>query len=166
MRAKVWLAVVVSTAVVAGCGVVKSVENGVPNPITPEQSRARVVDAAQEIVGTLDLSVLRATFSHSSCNDQGEAPFRGTVKLFYPPASSFEESDVEVAAMVNILQSSGWTADSEFHSHGAVLKKNGVVVVFAPQNVSSPNRNVELLGECLDVTTKKGDTQAEPLTFG
>jgi len=38
------------------------------------------------------------------------------------------------------------------------LTKNNVVVVFGPQNVSDPNREVELFGECLDVTSTK-DTE-------
>lgn len=51
---------------------------GVSDPITPGQSKARVVDAAESIVGILDLPVESAIFWRSSCNDQGEAPFRGS----------------------------------------------------------------------------------------
>jgi hypothetical protein len=47
------------------------------------------------------------------------------------------------------------TGDPDFHSHGTVLKRNNVVAVFGPQNVSVPNRGIEICGECRDVTTTK-----------
>lgn len=127
----------------------------VSNPMTPDQSKAQVVDAVREIVATLNLHVVKASFWHSSCNDQGDPPFRGEAVITYPLAPSFDESDAEIANMVRRLQSLGWTGDPDFHSHGAALKKNNVVAVFGPQNVSTPNRGIELYGECRDMTTTK-----------
>ena len=77
-----------------------SIKNGgVANPLTPEQSKAQVIDAAQGIVGALKLQVIEPAFWHASCNDQGEAPFRGQMTIGYPRAASFEASDAEVAQM-------------------------------------------------------------------
>jgi len=46
------------------------------------------------------------------------------------------------------------------------LTKNNVVVVFGPQNVSDPNREVELFGECLDVTSTKDTREhVEPVAL-
>jgi hypothetical protein len=129
----------------------------VRNPLTPEQSKAQVVDAARDIVRALNLHVVEASFAHSSCNDQGEAPFRGEMRIAYPLAPSFEASDAEVAGMVQRLQGLGWTGDPAFHSHSPVLQKNNVAAVFRSQNVSTPTRGIELLGECRDVTTTKKD---------
>jgi hypothetical protein len=129
--------------------------DGVSNPITPEQSKAQVIDAAKEIVGILDLQVIKPAFWRASCNDQGEAPFRGQMTIGYPLAPSFEASDAEVAQMVQRLQSAGWTTDSDVHSHGTVLKKNGVQAVFYPQNAATPTNGIDLYGECRDVTTTK-----------
>lgn len=138
----------------------------VSNPMTPEQSKAQVVDGAQEIVRTLNLHVVTAYFRHSSCNDDGDAPFRGRVIIGYPPAPSFAESDAEIATMVQHLQSIGWTGDPDFSSHGTVVHKNNIVAVFGPQNVSSPNRDIELFGECRDVTTTKETKDSpEAITF-
>jgi hypothetical protein len=132
-----------------------SLGSGVSDPMTPEQSKAQVVDAAREIVNALSLHIVSASFEHSSCNDDGVAPFRGVVSISYPLAPNFEQSDAEVAKMVQHLQSIGWTGDPEFHSHGTVLKKNNVTAVFRPQNVSSPNRGIEVSGQCRDMTTTK-----------
>lgn len=123
--------------------------------MTPAQSKAQVVDAAREIVAALNLHVVNASFWRASCNDQGDPPFKGKAIITYPPAPSFEESDAEIAQMVQHLQSLGWTGDPDFHSHGTVLRKNNVVAVFGPQDVSGPNRGIELYGECRDMTTTK-----------
>jgi hypothetical protein len=140
----------------SGCGAVRSMTNhGVSNPMTPEQSRAQVVDAARELVAALRLPVTRAVFSHDSCNDQGEAPFQGHVVITYPLGPSFEASDAAQADMVTKLQSQGWSTDSDAHTHGMPLKKNGVKVTFWPQNAATPNNGIDLWGECRDVTTTK-----------
>ncbi|MCW2554084.1 MAG: hypothetical protein QOE74_5766 [Mycobacterium sp.] len=149
-------AVALMAALVSGCGAVSSIKNDdVANPLTPEQSKAQVIDAANEIVSTLKLSVIEPAFWHASCNDQGDAPFRGQMMIGYPLAASFEASDAEVAQMVQHLQSTGWTTDPDFHTHGTALKKNEVTAVFGPQNASDPTRSLELFGECRDVTTTK-----------
>jgi hypothetical protein len=53
---------------------VSSIKNDdVANPLTPEQSKAQVIDAANEIVSTLKLPVIEPAFWRASCNDQGES---------------------------------------------------------------------------------------------
>jgi hypothetical protein len=165
MRIRAWAVAAVVVALVSGCGVLNRFKDEVPNPVTPEQSKAQVVDAAKELVGTLDLDVVEAVFWNSSCNDQGEAPFRGQVRIAYPPAPNLEESEGQIADMAQRLESAGWAPDSEFRSHGTVLKKNNVVAVLGPQNVSSRNRDIQVYGECRDMTTAKGDNMPEPVTL-
>lgn len=151
---------------VSGCGVVHFLRDGVGYPMTPEQSKAQVVDAAREIVKAWHLHMVEAFFWRASCNDQGDPPFRGVMRIAYPRAASFEESDTQIAKMADSLQSIGWTGDPGFHSHGTVLKKNNVVAVLGPQNVSLPHRDVELYGECRDVTTTKNTKGSpEPIAF-
>lgn len=158
------LVAAVVAALVSGCDAVNPSSSS--EPMTPEQSKAQVVDAAREVVNTLDLQVVDAVFWHSSCNDQGEAPFRGQVRIDYPPAPSFAASGEEVAQMARRLEDSGWSSDSEFKSHGTVLQKNNVVVVLGPQNASVPTRDIQLFGECRDMTTAKGDNQTEKVDLG
>lgn len=54
----------------------------VRNPIAPPHARAQVI-AARDIVQALHAEVTEANFSYESCNDQGEAPFRGVVNLSF-----------------------------------------------------------------------------------
>jgi hypothetical protein len=124
------------------------------------------MDAARAIVGDLKLEAIDPAFWHASCNDQGEAPFRGQMSIGYPQAASFEASDAEVAQMVQRLKRIDWTGDPNFKSHRTVVKKNNVVAVLVPQNASDSTRSIELYGECRDVTTTK-DTRgnAETVTL-
>jgi hypothetical protein len=148
------MTVLVATAL-SGCGVMKSDADNVANPLTPEQSKSQVMDAAHNIVTTLNINVVEAAVWLASCNDQGDPPFRGRMRVAYPPAPSFAESDAQIAQMVQQLRGAGWKPDSDFHSHGTVLSKDNVVAVFGPQNVSDPNRDIQLYGECRDTTTTK-----------
>lgn len=161
------LAAVGAAVFVSGCGVMNLSTDRVSNPLTPAQSKSQVVDAARQVVEALNLHVVEAFFWRASCNDQGDPPFKGEARVAYPLAPSFEQSDSEVAQMAQRLEGLGWTSDSSFHSHGTVLQKNNVVVVFGPQNVSLPTRSIELHGECRDATTSKGaQGSPEPISFG
>lgn len=142
------------------------VNDGVSDPMTPDQARAQVVDAARDIVRGLNLRVDTANFSRASCNDQGDAPFRGEVNIFYPRPQSLDEADSQLKDMTQRLQNVGWSGDSDFQSHGTVLKKNGVDAVFYPANVSVPQGHIVLHGECRDVTTTKSQAgNTEYITF-
>lgn len=157
-------------ATMTGCDQVSSISTGdsstdETNSMTPDQSRAQVIEPANEIVAALDLPVVEAYFWHSPCSDDGKGPFRGKVAIWYPLAASFEESEAQIADMVQRLQSIGWTADPEFRSHSTALKKNNVVAVFGPQNASTPNRGIDVYGECRDVTTTRGNSLGEPITL-
>ncbi|MDH6194385.1 hypothetical protein M2272_001006 [Mycobacterium frederiksbergense] len=152
-------------ALISGCGLMNP--EGVRNPISPEESKAQVVDLAREVVHTLNLNVLSADFRHSPCNDDGVAPYRGEVVITYPLAASMDASDAEVAAMIEQLRSNGWTDDPDFHSHASVLTKNNVVIELDPQTVSDRKRGITLRGECRDITTStKYGTPFEDLNLG
>lgn len=163
------LAAALVATLITGCGATNKMTNhGVDNSMTPEQSKAQVVDAAKEIVGTLKLPVVSAYFWRSSCNDQGDPPFRGSMRIAYPLASSFEESQSQVQTFVALLRDEGWTAPgSDFRTHGTALIKNGVSAIFGPQAVGDTTNGFELLGECLDTTTTKEDaTGGEDIDLG
>ena len=147
----------VAVTLVSGCGAVSwMTNNGVANPMTPEQSKAQVIDAARDIVGILDLPVQSAYFWRSSCNDQGDPPFQGSMRIAYPLAPSLEASKTQISQWVEILRTKGWTAPGpDFHTHATALMKNGVSATFGPQAVGDSTNDFELLGECRDVTTTK-----------
>ena len=149
------MTIVAAATLLAGCGTVKSVANGVPNPMTPEQSKTQVLDAATDVSHAVAQPVASAHFSHSSCNDQGEAPFRGVVDIYY--AASIDPTAAADAfdRMTQRLQAAGWTAGGDFESHGTTLKKNDVDAILYPADASVAKVHIALYGECRDVTTTK-----------
>jgi hypothetical protein len=92
-------------------GVMNPYELGMRNPLTPEQAKAQVVDAAEEIVSVAGVPVMKdeATVYLDSCNDQGEAPFRGLASIWYPLAPSGEDAKNDTAAFLRALEGAGWT---------------------------------------------------------
>jgi hypothetical protein len=142
--------------------------HGVSNPLTPEQSKAQVIDAGREIVHTLGLEAIKPAFWHESCNDQGDPPFEGKMRIGYPRAASLQASDAEIADMVRRLKGIGWTSPSDdVHTHGTALEKNGVTAIFYGQNVADSTQSLVIEGECRDVTTTKqtaGSTEIVDLT--
>lgn len=134
---------------------------GPADSLTPEQSRTQVVDAAKEIVATLQLPVVSAYFWRSSCNDQGDPPFRGSMRIAYPLAQSSEASREQMREFTAKLRAAGWsTPGPDFHTHATGLVKGGVSATFGPQAVGIDTNGIELLGECRDVTTTKEDAPA------
>ncbi|SPM32951.1 hypothetical protein ACT16_17570 [Mycobacterium rhizamassiliense] len=124
--------------------------------MTPDQSKAQVISAARDVVTTLALKGASANFSRDSCNDQGEAPFRGRVVIAYDHAPTLEASQAEVQQMIAMLKQHGWGAPGDFRTHAPAVSKQGVTAVF---DVYSPVQNsggsISLYGECRDVTTKQ-----------
>lgn len=142
-----------AAAALTGCGMYMSDVDAVSDPLTPELSRAQVVDAATEIVTTLHLPVLRSAFWRASCNDSGLPPFRGHVRITYPRADNYARSEAEIADMIERLAALGWADNPNFHSHSRALAKGNVTAVFQNQNASVLDRAIDVLGECRDITT-------------
>jgi len=147
------VAATAATAALPGCGVYMSDADAVSDPLTPDQSRAQVVDAATEIVTTLHLPVLRTAFWRASCNDAGLPPFRGHVRITYPRADTDARADAEIVDMIELLATRGWADNPDFHSHSRAVVKNSVTAVFRNQNASVADRAIDVLGECRDITT-------------
>ncbi|WP_203452851.1 hypothetical protein, partial [Mycolicibacterium sp. CBMA 293] len=144
-----------AATLLAGCDTVNSLANGVTNPMTPEQSRSQVVDAATDVSHLIAKPVKSANFSRSACNDQGEAPFRGIVTIFYQPPADPQAAEAAFDDMTQRLRGGGWAADSDFKSHATTLKKGGVNSVLTPADASVAVVMVTLYGECRDMTTTK-----------
>ena len=137
------------------CSYIRNLSEGVTDPVTPDESKAQVIDAAREIVTTLSLKGVTAYFSHDSCNDQGEAPFRGRVRIAYDHAPTLEASKAEVHQMVATLKQHGWDVPGDFHTHGSAVSRHGTTAVFdfySPVQESGPS--IFIYGECRDMTTK------------
>jgi hypothetical protein len=169
ISAAIWRSAVICIAAamlaiaLQSCSTVRNLSEGVPNPMTPEQSKAQVVSAARDILATLGLKGVSAHFSRESCNDQAVAPFRGIVGLDYDHAPTLEASQAEIQQMIATLKQHGWAAAGDFHSHAPNVSKQGVTAVFDPYSpVQNAGGSITIYGECRDMTTKQ-NTPPEPI---
>ena len=145
------------------CSTVRNLSEGAHNPMTPEQSKTQVVNAAREIVTTLALKGVSANFARDSCNDQAVAPFRGRVELNYDHAPTLDASQAEIQQMIATLKQHGWGAAGDFHSHAPNVSKQGVTAVFDPYSpVQNAGGSISIYGECRDMSTKE-NTLPEPI---
>lgn len=164
--AKVFAALIVATVLMSGCAALDkfAFSGRQPEPLTPEQSKGQVIEAAHDIADITHLDVVRAVFWRSSCNDQGEPPYRSELLISRPLAGSFEAADAEDAALIEQLRRYGWQP-SDFLTHGTPLEKNGVYAVVGPQNAATPTRSLHLYGECRDFSSAKGTSSMEDINL-
>ncbi|MHA7664083.1 hypothetical protein [Mycolicibacterium sp. HS_4_1] len=158
---------IAAATLLAGCDTVNSLANGVTNPMTPEQSRRQVVDAATDVSHLIAKPIVSAYFWHESCSDGGEGPFRGAARISYQPPTEPHAAAAAFDDMAQRLRNGGWAADSDFKSHALTLKKGGVDASLSPADASVPLASVMLYGECRDTTTTKataGDVETLHLT--
>ena len=151
----VFVATGLLTIALQSCSSIRNLSEGVPHPMTPDESKAQVINAAREIVATLGLTGVSGHFSRESCNDQAVAPFRGVVGLGYDHAPTLEASQAQIEQMVSTLKQHGWGAPGDFHSHAPAVSKQGTTAVFDPFSpVQNAGGSITIYGECRDMTTK------------
>jgi len=157
------------TAVLIGLAL-SGCANAVSNPISPQQARSQVVDAARDIVTTLSAEVTEATFSYESCNDQGDPPFRGVAKVsFWVPGVPHNQS-ADPQAVIGPLVRNGWSTNSDFTSHAPTLRKGKVNVILTvlpahfPAGVERKSHAwVDVNGECRDMFDHRTDDSILPV---
>jgi hypothetical protein len=138
------------------CSTIRNLSEGVTHPMTPDESKAQVINAAREIVATLGLKGVSGHFSRDSCNDQAVAPFRGVVGLAYDHAPTLEASQAEVQQMVSTLKQHGWQGPGDFHTHSPAVSRQGTTAIFdAYSPVQNAGGSITIYGECRDMTTKQ-----------
>lgn len=141
----------------------------VRHPISPQQARAQVVDAARDIVDAVHGQVTEATFSYESCNDQGEPPFRGAAKVSFWVAGVPHDEPADPQAVIKALVADGWSTDSDFTSHSPTLRKGGVNIILTvpprpPAGIPLKGHAwVDVDGECRDTSDHRTDGSIVPV---
>jgi hypothetical protein len=142
---------------VTGCG------DAVSDPISPQDARRQVVDASRQVVTDLGADVAKAKFGYDSCNDQGDAPFRGHGNLLLWMPGADRSREVSSDTVLNLLRQRGWQTDPDFASHGTTFKRDGVDVsvwVIPPPKPDTPPVGhviVDVFGECRDAFDHRTD---------
>jgi hypothetical protein len=133
------------------------------NAISPQEARRQVVDVSHQVASDLGGEVVEAKFGYDSCNDQGEAPFRGHSRLMLWMPGADRTREVSSDSVLERLRQHGWQTDPDFHSHATTFKRNGVDVnvwVIPPPKPNDPpiaHVIIEFLGECRDTFDHRSD---------
>jgi hypothetical protein len=135
----------------------------VTDPISPQQARAQVVDAARDIVTALHADLTEATFHYETCNDQGEPPFRGVVYVSLWMPGIPHDQPVDPHTVISALVADGWSTDSDFRSHAPTLRKNNVNIIVdvtprPPAGITIGGHvGVDVNGQCRDTFDHRTD---------
>jgi hypothetical protein len=147
----------------AAIGVALSGCAEVRHPISPQQARAEVIDAARDIRGILHGDVAEASFWYEPCNDQGEPPFRGAVQLLlWLPGVSHDKA-VDPQQVIQTLTAHGWSTDSDFISHAPTLRKGAINIILTVPPPPTPDESngahvvAKVDGQCRDTFDHRTD---------
>jgi hypothetical protein len=155
-RSPIWPLLLATALTTTGCGVLMTREvDQVRDPLTPEQAKSQAVEAAREIVSILGVRAKEAWVSLESCNDQGEAPFRGSAAVHYPKTANIDAHQADVTTFLQRLNDAGWTHSSDNHSGMPNVTKDGVTLYIQVQSSTAAARVLTVLGQCRDITTTK-----------
>jgi hypothetical protein len=159
--------VLVSLAL-GGCSLMSPRGHDVDHPVNPlsdQQTRDQVIEPARQIARFAQLHDPTGRFDFSSCNDQGDPPYRGVVSMSFampagPPdgPSATPDPNALFQQIATSMVAHGWNdgPPPDWHSYGRVLNKDGVVAVMT-QDPTSGRGKLSLYGECRNMTNHRLD---------
>ena len=135
------------------------------NPLSDQQTRDQVIEPAKQITQYAHLQDPGGRFDYSSCNDQGDPPYRGVVSMSFTMATGQSDGpqttpdpDTVFQRIATTMVAHGWNdgPPPDWHSYGHVLNKDGVVAVMTQDPVSGRGK-IQLYGECRNMTNHRLD---------
>lgn len=125
------------------------------HPLSDDAAKAQVVDAAKQIVAAARLQGVEAGFDFSSCNDQGDPPYMGEVRVVFdlPPGG---QPDADFHKIGTAITGAGWTKDTRPWATNT-FNKGGVTAEMQPLP-SNPRKGLIIIyGECRNMTDHHHD---------
>jgi hypothetical protein len=133
------------------------------HPMTDDQTKSQVIEPAKQIVAAAALQGVSGAFSFASCNDQGDPPYQGTVRISFLIQG---DPDAYFQQVRTAMTGHGWNDGPQpgQHLHGTVLHKDGVTasISFIPSDHSYGQIIVD--GECRNTANHKGEGQWTNIT--
>jgi hypothetical protein len=127
------------------------------NPLTPQAATAQVVDVGRQLRTVAGLQGVSGGFSFTSCNDQGDPPFRGKVEMSSRLPAGVT-ADAYARQVADAMVAAGWTDGPPPGKvpYGTVINKDGVMVIMARAHVEGLIEYT-IYGECRDTTDHRAD---------
>lgn len=132
------------------------------HPLTDDQAMAQVVEPAKQIVAAADLQAVRAGFSFTSCNDQGDPPYQGTVQDGLSVAGRSRRVLSARPCRHAVARLDRRPPPGQYF-HGITLHKNGVT---ANMSLALDHSYGEMIldGECRNTTDHHHDDETTNIT--
>jgi len=128
------------------------------NPITDDQARQQVLDAARQVVSAGKLKAATGTYILVSCAPMNAAPYQGSAYLNFD-VPSITRTPAYFREIARSLTARGWSEGLApgHHPGGHTLVKDGVVAVYYRHPDRSGRAVMQIYGECRDMTDHQAD---------
>ncbi len=128
-------------------------------PMTDQQSRDQVVDAARQIVTAAQLEAVTGSYTFLSCTNEQDPPYQPALYLDF--ALSQPNSTKRIREIADALVADGWSESPSMGEHfGRKLTRDGVTTTFH-QNVDKPDfGTMRIYGQCRNMADHRNDNPA------
>jgi hypothetical protein len=131
------------------------------NPVSDDQSRAQVVQSAQNIVTATALQVSSAGYSLMSCKDRDDPPYQGSIYLTFsvPPAAT---ADTHITRIAATLTGDGWAEGlpPNNHAFAKTLTKDGITAIVYRHDDEPRLGVLRVYGQCRNMNDHRRDATA------
>jgi hypothetical protein len=127
-------------------------------PLSDDEAEAQLTQLGKAIVTAAQLQNVDAGFGFSSCNDQGDPPYQGSLEIGFavPGGQDPDEYFNQVAAQMKTL---GWVDGPPPNQTyvGKVMSHGGIAAQFRAPVKSDPKGVITINGECRNMTNHHDD---------
>jgi hypothetical protein len=129
------------------------------HPVTDDQSKAQVVEAAKEIVATAGLQKPAAGYMLMSCRNQHDPPYQGAIYLTFTVPSDVR-TDSYFHSVAAAMSAHGWHEGLAPVQgvYGKTLYNDGVTAIIYRDSDYPTLGVARLYGQCRNVTDHRTDT--------
>ncbi|WP_083184876.1 hypothetical protein [Mycobacterium malmoense] len=131
------------------------------SPLSDDQSKAQVVQAARSVAATTSLRTSSAGYALMSCKNRDDPPYQGAIYLTFslPAAAAADTYFPRIAAT---LAEHGWAEGLRPNNHAfaATLTKDAVTVIVYRHDDDPRLGVLRVYGQCRNVGDHHGDATA------
>lgn len=134
-------------------------------PLSDQDAKTQLTDLARQIVATAGLQDVDAGFMFSSCNDQGDPPYQGSLEMGFgiPPG---QQPDTYINQVVARMRTVGW-ADGPPPGQtyaGRVLNREGIAAQIRRPTPYDAKGAIQIHGHCRNMSDHHDDGRAQDVT--
>jgi len=128
--------------------------------LSDDEAQAQVVALGREIVQATQLQGVKAGFEFSSCNDQGDPPYKGWLQIAFDIPAGANPADY-IKHIATTMQAQGWSAGPPANQSyvGTVISKGGIAAQLGGPTSVSPKATIDIYGECRNMTNHHNDNK-------